>query len=146
MNEIFGCDRRGRRIFHVSLSLFTPFGYSLYYIDMIPFSDFEKVELRVAKILSAERVEGSEKLLKLQVDAGDKDSAGLPAVRQVIAGIGKVYDPANLAGREIAIVANLEPRKLMGLESQGMLLAASDESGPVFLMPEREVPPGSPIH
>ncbi|MDE2001501.1 MAG: methionine--tRNA ligase subunit beta [Patescibacteria group bacterium] len=113
---------------------------------MIPFSDFQKVELRVAKILSAERVEKSEKLLKLQLDAGDKDAAGLPAVRQVIAGIGKVYDPAALAGREIVIVANLEPRMLMGLESNGMLLAPSDENGPAFLMPEREVPPGAEIH
>lgn len=113
--------------------------------NMINFEDFKKIELRVAKILGAERIEGSEKLLKLQLDAGDKDEAGLSAVRQVIAGIGKVYAPENLIGREIVIVANLEPRKLMGLESQGMLLAASDKQGPVFLMPEHEVPPGSGI-
>lgn len=113
---------------------------------MIPFSDFQKVELRVAKILSAERIEGSEKLLKLQLNAGDMDEAGLPATRQVIAGIGKVYAPENLVDKEIVIVANLEPRMLMGLESRGMLLAPSDENGPAFLMPEREVPPGSPIH
>lgn len=113
---------------------------------MIPFSDFQKVELRVAKILAAERVEGSEKLLKLQLNAGDKDEAGLEISRQVIAGIGKVYAPENIIGREIVIVANLEPRMLMGLESNGMLLAPSDENGPAFLMPEREVPPGSAIH
>ena len=111
----------------------------------IPFSDFEKIELRIAKILSAERVEGSEKLLKLQLDAGDKNEAGEPVSRQVIAGIGKAYATENLVGREIAIVANLEPRKLMGLESQGMLLATSDENGPVILMPERETPPGTQI-
>lgn len=113
---------------------------------MIPFSDFEKVELKVAKILAAERVEGSEKLLKLQLNAGDKDEAGAEISRQVIAGIGKVYAPENLVGREIVIVANLEPRMLMGLESRGMLLAPSDDKGPAFLMPEREVPPGSEIH
>ena len=113
---------------------------------MISFDDFKKVELRVAKIISAERVEGSEKLLKLRLDAGDKDPAGAPAERQVIAGIGKVYAPETLAGREIVIVVNLEPRMLMGLESNGMLLAADDAQGPVFLMPEREAPPGSVIH
>ncbi len=113
---------------------------------MIPFSDFQKVELRVAKILSAERVEGSEKLLKLTLNAGDLDEAGAMVSRQVIAGIGKAYAPETLAGREIVIIANLEPRMLMGLESRGMLLAASDETGPIFLMPEREAPPGSVIH
>ena len=113
---------------------------------MIPFSDFEKVELRIAKILSAERIDGSEKLLKLQLDAGDKNEAGETVSRQILAGIGKVHIPENLVGREIVIVANLESRKLMGFESQGMLLAASDENGPVILMPEREAPPGSPIH
>lgn len=100
----------------------------------IPFDDFKKVELKVATILSAERVEGSEKLLKLQVDAGEP--------RQVIAGIGTKYAPENLVGRQIVIVANLEPRMLMGLESQGMLLAAE---GPVLLKPDFDVPSGSSI-
>lgn len=112
---------------------------------MINFEDFSKIELRVAKILSAERVEGSDKLLKLQLDAGDKDEANNAKNRQIVAGIGKVYDPAILIGREIIIVANLEPRALMGIESQGMLLAAKDENGPVILMPEKEVPPGSRV-
>ena len=113
---------------------------------MIPFSDFEKIELRIARIISAERVDGSEKLLKLTVEAGDKNEASEPVSRQVIAGIGKVYAPEILVGKEIVIVANLEPRMLMGLESRGMLLAASDENGPVILMPERDAPPGSAIH
>lgn len=112
---------------------------------MINFEEFSKVELRAAKILAAERVEGSDKLLKLQLDAGDKDEAGSPKNRQIVAGIGKMYDPTLLVGREIIIVANLEPRALMGIESQGMLLAAKDENGPVILMPEKEVPPGSRI-
>ncbi len=112
---------------------------------MIQYEEFQKMELRVAKVLGAERVEGSEKLLKLQLNAGDKDEAGLSVSRQIVAGIGKVYAPENLIGKEIVIIANLEPRKLMGLESQGMLLAASDEAGPVFLMPEHDVPPGSGI-
>jgi len=104
---------------------------------MITIDDFKKVDLRVAKIISAERVEGSEKLIKLQVNMGEEN-------RQIVAGIGLAYDPATLVGREIIIVANLEPRMLMGLESQGMLLAASNDH-PVLLQPEQEVAPGSSI-
>ncbi len=100
--------------------------------------EFRNVELRVAKITAAERVDGSEKLVKLQVDLGEP--------RQVLAGIGKEYAPETLVGREIVVVANLEPRKLMGLESQGMLLAAHGADGePVLLSVDREVAPGSAI-
>lgn len=99
---------------------------------MIPFDDFKKVELRVATVLAAERVEGSEKLLKLRVSLGEED-------RQIIAGIGKRYAPDTLPGRQIVIVANLEPRMLMGLESQGMLLAADSPDGPVLLRPDSDV-------
>lgn len=105
---------------------------------MLSIDDFKKVDLRVAKILSAERIEGSDKLLKLKVSIGSEE-------RQIIAGIGKKYDPAVLIGREIIIIANLEPRKLMGLESQGMLLAANNSDGPIFLTPESEAEPGSEI-
>ena len=104
------------------------------------------MDLRVAKVLAAERVVGSEKLVKLSLNAGDKDSAGLPAVRQILAGVGKVYVPEDLIGREIVVVANLEPRMMMGEESNGMLLAASNAEGqPVILMPEKEVEPGTKI-
>ncbi|MBI2056096.1 MAG: methionine--tRNA ligase subunit beta [Candidatus Sungbacteria bacterium] len=105
---------------------------------MISFEEFQKIELRVAKIIAADRVESSEKLLKLKVSFGNEE-------RQVVAGIGKAYDPEKLLGREIVVVANLEPRVLMGQESQGMLLAASDENGPVLLIPDHEVPPGAKI-
>lgn len=105
---------------------------------MVNFDDFKKIEMKVAKVIAAERVEGSEKLLKLRVDLGAEE-------RQIIAGIGKAYAPEDLLGKEIAIVANLEPRKLMGLESQGMVLCAAGESGPVLLCPEKEVPPGAEI-
>ena len=105
---------------------------------MISFDDFKKVELRVAQILSAERVEGSDKLLKLRVSLGSEE-------RQIIAGIGKKYELEALVGRQIVIVANLEPRMLMGLESQGMLLAADGPDGPVLLQPDAEVPPGTSI-
>ncbi|TSC81321.1 MAG: methionyl-tRNA synthetase [Parcubacteria group bacterium Gr01-1014_19] len=112
---------------------------------MINYEEFSKTELRVAKILAAEKVEGSDKLLKLQLSAGDLDDAGQPVNRQIVAGIGKIYSPENLVGREIVIVANLEPRALLGVESQGMLLAAKNENGPVILVPEKEVPPGAKI-
>lgn len=116
----------------------------------IPFDDFKKVELRVGKILSAERVEGSEKLLKLAVDFGSPSiSSGtitIQDIRQVIAGIGKVYDPATLVGRLVVFVVNLESRMIMGLESRGMILATDDEKGPVLLAPDREVLPGAKLH
>ncbi len=105
-------------------------------MDKIKFEDFQKVELKIAKVLEAGRVEGSDKLLKLKVSLGEEE-------RQIIAGIGKSYEPDFLIGKEIAIVANLEPRMLMGLESQGMILAAKGEAGPVVLFPEKEVPPGA---
>lgn len=108
--------------------------------------EFKNVDLRVAKIVSAERVEGSEKLLKLQVHAGDADGAGQAVARQVIAGIGKAYQPEALVGKSIVIVANLDPRKLMGLESHGMILAAHDEAGnPVIITAGEQAPAGSKI-
>src|SRR3989344_370425 len=105
---------------------------------MINIDDLKKIELKVAKVASAERIEGSDKLLKLEVDLGSEK-------RQIIAGIGKAYNPEDLIGKEIIIVANLEPRSLMGLESQGMVLAANSESGPVLIMPEKEVAPGTEL-
>jgi methionine--tRNA ligase beta chain len=106
--------------------------------NIVGFEDFKKLDLRVARVTLAERVAGSDKLLRLEVELdGGK--------RQIVAGIGKIYEPALLVGREIIIVANLEPRKLLGLESQGMLLAASDEGGPALLTPDRTVVPGSKI-
>lgn len=104
---------------------------------MVSFDDFAKLDLRVVKILTAEKVEGSEKLVRLEVDLGEEK-------RQIVAGIGKVYGPEELVGKQIVIIANLEPRMLMGLESQGMLLAASDNS-PVLLQPEKEVILGSKV-
>lgn len=105
---------------------------------MITIDDLKKVELKVAKVVSAERIEGSEKLLKLEVDLGEEK-------RQIIAGIGKSYNPEDLIGKKIIIVANLEPRSLMGFESQGMVLAANSESGPVLVMPDKEVNPGTEL-
>ena len=114
---------------------------------MINYETFSQMELRVATITGAERVEKSEKLIKLQLDLGERDATNLPTGRQVVAGIGKAYEPEQLVNTQIIIVANLEPRALMGIESNGMLLAARDESEkPVLLRPEKPVPPGSKIN
>jgi len=104
---------------------------------MTTHDDFKKLDLRVAEILDAQRVDGSEKLLKLKISTGDEE-------RQILAGIAKFYEPEKLLGRQIIVVANLEPRKLMGEESQGMLLAAGDEE-PILLVPDKEAPVGSKI-
>src|SRR3989344_8182240 len=108
-------------------------------MNMITYEDFAKLDLRVAKVLSAERIEGSERLLKLQVDVGEFGQ------KQIIAGIGAVYTPEAITGKLIIIINNLEPRKLMGYDSNGMLLAADNKNGPVILCPSSEVPMGSKI-
>ena len=105
---------------------------------IIKFDDFQKIDLRVGKVLDAKKVEGSEKLLKLIVDLGNEK-------RQLVAGIAKYYRPEDLIGKEIVVVANLEPKNLMGIESQGMLLAADVDGEPVILIPEKEIPPGTKI-
>ena len=113
---------------------------------IIKLEDFRKIDLRVARVVSAERIEGSEKLLRLEVDLGDEiqiESGN--GKRQIVAGIGKFYTPENIVGKEIIIVANLEPKKLMGLESQGMLLAADVSGEPVVLRPDKGVPAGLKI-
>ena len=105
---------------------------------MIALDDFKKVELKIARITEAEEVAGAEKLLKLQIDLGGEK-------RQIVAGIKKSYQAKDLIGREIVVIVNLEPRMVMGIESNGMLLAASDDSGPVLLRPDKDVLPGSII-
>jgi len=106
---------------------------------MINFEEFKKMDLRVAKVMKADKIEGSDNLLKLQIDLGTEK-------RQIIAGIAKFYKPEDLVGKEIAIVANLEPKKVFGVESKGMLLAAESKDQVVLLVPEKEVPPGTKIH
>lgn len=106
---------------------------------LISIDDFGKVKLRVGQILAAERIEKSEKLLKLQVDLGEERGP-----RQILAGIAKHYAPDTLIGRKIVVVANLKPAKLMGHPSEGMLLAASDNAGNLELLsPGGVVAPGS---
>lgn len=106
--------------------------------NLITIQDVAKVELRIGKVISAERVKKSDKLLCIQVDTG--------GMRQIVAGIGKAYAPEDLVNRKIVVVTNLQPAKLMGVESQGMLLAATGSDGvPIILMPEKDVEEGSKI-
>jgi methionyl-tRNA synthetase len=106
----------------------------------ITIDDFAKVELRVGVVKSAERIQGADKLLKLLVDIGDE-------VRQVLAGIAMGYTPEELVGRKVVVVVNLAPRKMRGLESNGMLLAASaDADGkPVLCTFAEDIPVGSKV-
>jgi methionyl-tRNA synthetase len=106
----------------------------------ITIDDFLKVEMRVGEVKFAEKVKGADKLLRLEVDIGTE-------VRQVVAGIAISYEPEKLIGRKVVIVANLAPRKLRGLESNGMIVAASfgDEGKPVLASFLEDVPVGSKL-
>lgn len=106
---------------------------------MISFNDFKKLEIKIGKVVSAEKIEGADKLIKLIFDIGGEEI-------QIIAGIAEFFpDVSVLLGKEMPVLANLEPRKLKGVESNGMILAADDNGRPVLLNPEREVPPGSVV-
>ena len=108
-------------------------------MTQVSFEEFKKLDLRVAEVISAEKVEGSDKLIKLKVDVGDGE-------RQLVAGVGQYHSPEDLGGRRIVMIVNLEPKTFLGNESQGMLLAADDEGRPVLLEPHSPVPPGTKIH
>ncbi len=106
--------------------------------ELISIDDFAKVELKVGKVISAEKVEKSEKLLKLLIDTGEE--------RQIVAGIARHYKPDELIGQKVVIVANLKPAKLMGIESHGMLLAATDEEGRLSIVTlDREIKQGARV-
>jgi methionyl-tRNA synthetase len=98
----------------------------------ISFDDFQKMDIRIGTILKAERVEKSKKLLKLQVDTGiDK--------RTVMSGIAEHFSPEEIVGKQVTILVNLAPRKIMGVESQGMILMAADKDGKLRLLQPNEV-------
>lgn len=107
-------------------------------MENISFDDFQKLDLRVGKIISVEKIEHSDKLLKLQVDFGEEK-------RQILAGIGKFYTPDEIQGKNFTFITNLEPRKTLGIESQGMMLCADSDGKPVCLTPSNDVPAGTKI-
>lgn len=105
---------------------------------MISIEDFKNIDLRVAKILEAEKIENSDNLLKLTLDLGNE-------TRQIISGIAQYYKPQDLINKEIVMVYNLESRTIKGIESQGMLLAAKDENNLGLLTLDKEIKPGTKI-
>jgi methionyl-tRNA synthetase len=106
--------------------------------DRIDISEFARIELRAAKVTAAEKVGGSKKLVKMQVDLGAES-------RQLVAGIADSYDPAALVGKTVVVVANLKPAKLMGVESNGMVLAGSIDGKAVLCTFDGEVAPGTKV-
>jgi len=104
----------------------------------ITIEQFFEADLRTARIIEAQRVEKSKKLIKLQIDTGTEQ-------RQIVAGIAEAYTPEELVGKTIIVVTNLQPATLMGEVSNGMLLAASIDGVPVIATFEKEVPPGTKV-
>ncbi len=105
----------------------------------IKFEDFSKVDMRIGKVISAEDIEGSDKLIRLEIDFGEIGK------RQIIAGIKAWYKPQDLLDKQMAFVLNIEPKTMMGLESQGMVLAADSKDNAVILLTESSVENGTPI-
>lgn len=109
---------------------------------MITLEDLKKAEIRVGTVVSAERVPETDKLLRLMVDLGEETGP-----RQIISGIAAyVEDAADLVGKQLSFVTNLEPRTIKGLESNGMLFAVGEGDTFAFLTPHKEVPPGTGAH
>jgi methionyl-tRNA synthetase len=106
---------------------------------MISFQQFQALDIRLARVLEASRVEGATKLLRLRVDLGGGDE------RQMVAGIAAAYAPESLVGRTIVVVANLEPAKIRGIDSQAMLLAAVSDQGLALVVPDKELPSGTKV-
>jgi methionyl-tRNA synthetase len=101
--------------------------------------EFQKIDLRIGKIIVAEKVENSDKLLRLEVDFGNE-------WRQIVSGIANYYKPEELIGKKVAFVFNLEPKMIKGIESQGMILASEDENGNLaLLVPDKEIKEGAKI-
>ncbi len=109
----------------------------------VSYEDFKKLDIRVGIVLEAHNLEKSDHLLRLKVDIGEKEP------RQIIAGLKGYYTPQSLVNRKVIVLVNLQPRKMMGLESQGMLLAADVDDKPYLLRIPKEdledIPPGTPV-
>ncbi|MBD3367096.1 MAG: methionine--tRNA ligase [Candidatus Eisenbacteria bacterium] len=106
--------------------------------EMVNFDDFKRLDIRIARVLEAERVEKTDKLLRLKISLGSEE-------RQIVAGIAQQYTPDELVGKSIVVLANLEPATIRGVESQGMLLAASSDDGLALLVPDRDLAPGTKV-
>jgi len=106
---------------------------------MITYTDFQKLEIRIGTIESANRIAGADRLLKLIIDFADEK-------RQILAGIAEFYpEIESLVGKQVPVLVNLEPRTMRGLESQGMILTADVDGAAVLLHPDKEIPAGSGV-
>jgi methionyl-tRNA synthetase len=106
--------------------------------DMITINDFNKLDIRIAKIVAAEQIPKSKKLIKITVDLGNE-------IRTLVAGIAETYVPDSLIGKLVPVLTNLQPVTLMGVQSNGMILAADAEGKPIILAVDAPVPPGTKI-
>ena len=106
---------------------------------MISYDDFKKIEMKIGTVTAAERVPGTDKLIKCTVDVGEEEK------RTIVSGVAAFYEPEDLVGKQFPYVTNLEPRTICGVESQGMIMAVGGEHGLATLSPNKEVSPGSPI-
>ena len=109
----------------------------------ISYEDFAKLDIRIGTVVAAELVPETDKLIKCSVDFGDPPAGG--GIRTIVSGIAEWKKPEELVGRQFPYIVNLAPRMLRGVESQGMLIAASDDEGVALLEPERAVPPGTKL-
>jgi methionyl-tRNA synthetase len=107
-------------------------------VEEVDIRDFAKLDIRIGKIVKAERIKGSKKLIRLEVDIGGE-------IRQVVAGIAETYKPEELVGKLVPVLVNIKPAKLMGVESRGMILAVDVDGKAILLQPEKDVPVGSKI-
>jgi methionine--tRNA ligase beta chain len=105
----------------------------------VSYEEFSKMDLRIGKIAKAESVQGSRNLVKMLIDVGGGEN------RQAVAGIAQYYNPKDLEGKSVAVIANLQPRKMFGIESNVMILAAEDDKTVSILLPDQPVKTGSKI-
>jgi len=106
---------------------------------IVSFEEFSKMDLRVGEITKAEPVAGSKNLIKLLIDVGGGET------RQAVAGIAQYYSPRELEGKQVAVIVNLQPKRMFGIESNVMILAAEDEKTVSMLLPDRQVKVGSKV-
>ncbi|MBI1985049.1 MAG: methionine--tRNA ligase [Candidatus Wildermuthbacteria bacterium] len=107
-------------------------------MEIVSLADLQKLDIRIGKVLHAERIADTNKLIRLEIDFGVE-------TRQVITGMAEFFEPSHFIGKEIPVIVNLSPRNIQGIESQGMILAVEAAGRPVLLYPEQEVPPGSMV-
>lgn len=112
----------------------------LYYTPMITYEDFAKLDIKIGKVVSAQKVPDADRLIKLVVDVGEETP------RQIMSAISEFYpDPSVLEKKLVPVLVNLEPKTFRGYQSQGMLVAADDGNTPILLHPEKDIPAGSPV-